>query len=279
MPTMTQQNPKAEVVQNIGNGNGIMYYQLEDPNSIFQDIRVRQAASLAADRRAYGKIYYGDKYIRTFNVTPDFGKWVITWDELPQETKQWYDVDLQKAKQLMEAAGGSRLSIKMVYPVGNPAEPLLKNQSETIFSMLKALPWNISYVPIDYIKDWQATGQGYGFGRMPGDSMAWWGLAIRTDVDEYLYGFWHSKGTTNISRLRDPKLDAMIDKARGIVDDDDRLKAYKDVQRYLLDNVYSLCGMVNGVTYNMVQPRVRNLMFGDAWGPGPNVWGKLWLAP
>lgn len=78
IPTMTKQNPQAELLQNIGNGNGIMFYPLSAPESIFKDIRVRQAASLAVDRNAYGKQFYGDKYIRTFLVTPDFGKWVIT---------------------------------------------------------------------------------------------------------------------------------------------------------------------------------------------------------
>jgi len=278
VPTMTKQNPKAEVLQNIGNGNGIMYYQLSDPSSIFQDIRVRQAASLAVDRKAYGKVYYGDKYIRTFNVTPDFGKWVITWDELSQDTKQWYDADLTKAKQLMDAAGGAKLSIKLLMPVGSPADPLLKNQSETMNSMLSALPWKLTYVPIDYIKDWQGGGKGYLYGSMPADSMAWWGLAIRTDVDEYLYGFWHSKGSTNISHLNDSKLDGLIDKARTILNDDDRLKAYKDVQKYLLDNVYALAGMVNGVGYTLVQPRIHNWTVADSlFGPGPNVWGNLWI--
>ncbi|MGH2589040.1 MAG: ABC transporter substrate-binding protein [Dehalococcoidia bacterium] len=279
VPAMTSQNPKAEVIQNIGNGNGIMYYQLSEPNSIFQDMRIRQAASLAADRASYGKVYFGEKYIRTFNVTPDFGKWVITWDELPQETKQWYEFDLQRARQLMDAAGGSSLSIKLAYPVGNPAEPLLKNTGETILSMLKALPWNISYVPIDYIKDWQGGGKGYGFGGMPGDSMSWWGLAIRNDVDEFLYGFWHSKSTGNISRLNDPHLDAMIDKGRAILDEEERLRAYKEVQKHLLDNVYSLAGMVNGVGYTLVQERVRNYTLGDTWGPAANLWGKVWLTP
>jgi peptide/nickel transport system substrate-binding protein len=278
LPTVQQQNPKAEIIRNVTNGNGIMYYQLSDPSSIFQDIRLRQAASLAADRKAYGKVYYGDKYVRTFNVNPDYGKWVLGWDELSAETKQWYDFDLQKAKQLMDAAGGAKLSIKMAYPMGNPAEPLLKDQSETIFSMLKALPWNITYTPIDYIKDWQAGGKGYNFGGMPADSMAWWGLAQRTDVDELLYGFWHSKSTGNISKLNDPKYDALIDKARTLINEEERVKAYKEAQKYLLDNVYSLTGMVNGITYNVVQPRVRNYTLGDAFGLAANGWTQLWLA-
>lgn len=278
IPTMTKENPKAEVLQNIGNGNGIMFYPLSAPNSIFKDIRVRQAASMAVDRNAYGKQFYGDKFIRTFLVTPDFGKWVISWDELSPQTKQWYDIDLQKAKQLMDAAGGSKLSVKYLMPVGSPADPLLKNQSETVNNMLGALSWNKTYVPIDYIKDWQNSGKGYLYAGVPADSMAWWGLAIRTDPDEYLYGFWHSKGSTNISQLKDPTLDAMIDKARTMINDDDRVKATKDAQKYLLDQVYALTAMVNGVGYTMLNQRVQNYALLDSlFGPGPNVWGNLWL--
>ncbi len=279
LETMQRQNPKAERIQNVGNGNGIMYYQLGDPSSVFQDVRVRQAISLAVDRAAYGKVYYGDKYIRTFNVTPDFGKWVITWEELSPETQQWYNYDLPRAKQLMEAAGGAKIAVKMIYPVGNPADPLLKNQGETVYSMLTALPWKVTYVPVDYTKDWLAGGKGYAYGSLPSDAMAWWGLAVRHDVDEYLSQYWYSKSTLNISRLNDPKLDAMIDKARTILNDDERLKAYKEVQKYILDNVYCLCGMVNGLGYSLVQPRVRNLTLGDGLlGPGPTIWSNLWLA-
>ncbi len=278
LETLQRQNPKAELVQNVGNGNGIMYYPLGDPASPFRDIRVRQAISLAVDRAAYGKIYYGDKYIRTFNVTPDFGKWVITWEELPKETQQWYNYDLPRAKRLMEEAGGAGIAVKMIYPVGNPADPLLRNQSETIYSMLTALPWKVTYVPVDYTRDWVGGGKGYQYAGLPPDTMAWWGLAVRTTVDEHLSGWWYSKSTTNMSRLNDPKLDAMIDKARTLLNEEEQLKAYKEVQKYILDNVYCLCGLVNGLGYTLVQPRVRNFTLGDGFGPGPNVWGKLWLA-
>ena len=45
------------------------------------------------------------------------------------------------------------------------------------------------------------------------------GLEGRTDVDEYLYGWWHSKSNASISRLKDATLDAMIDKARTTLDE------------------------------------------------------------
>ena len=277
VPTLIQQNPKAEVIKNIGNGNGIMYYMLGEQSAIHQDIRIRQATSLAVDRAAYSQVFYRGQSIRTFNVTPDLGKWAITWEEIPPATKQWYEFDLQKAKQLLEAAGGTKLSIKMAYPVGNPADPQLGRQGETVFAMLKALPWNITYVPIDYNKDWIAGGKGYGYGFMPADSMAWWGLSTRTEVDDYIFGFWHSTSTGNISRLNDPRIDAMIDKARTVLNEDERAKAYKQIQQYILENVYCLTGMVNGVGTTFVQPRVRNYTIGDSYGLGASYWAQLWL--
>jgi peptide/nickel transport system substrate-binding protein len=278
VPTLTSQNPKADVVRSRVSGNGIMYYQLSESGSIFQDIRLRQAASLAVDRKAYGNVHFRDGNARTFVVAPNVGKWAIAEEEVPPETMQWYNADLQRAKQLMEAAGGSGLSIKMVYAASSPIDTFLRPTSETIHNMLKSLPWDISYVPVDYIREWQAGGKGYAFGGMPADSMAWWGLSSKSDVDEYLYAYWHSRSTSSISRLSDAKLDAMIDKARTIVNDDDRLAAYKDVQAYILANVYCLTGMVNGPNYLFVQPRVRNLTVGDDWGAGANTWSKLWLA-
>ena len=70
----------------------------------------------------------------------------------------------------------------------------------------------------------------------------------------------------------------MIDKARTLLNDDDRIKASKDVQQYLMAQVYCLTAMVNGVGYTFLQPRVQNYTVADAlFGPGPNVWGNLWL--
>jgi peptide/nickel transport system substrate-binding protein len=277
VPTMTQSNPKAEIIRNWQPGDGIMYYQLSEKSSIFQDIRVRQAASLAIDRDAYGKALLDGQFIQGFNVGQTMGKWAMRMEDLPADTQQWYKFDLPRAKALMQQAGGDKLTIKMIDPAGAPPDPFLGLSSEVAFNMLGALPWKISYLKVDYNKDWINGGKGYGYGFLPPEMMAWWGLSTRTDIDEYIYGFWHSKSTGNISKLNDPTVDSMIEKARTIVNDDDRLAAYKDIQRYLLAQNYSLTGNPNGIQYQMVQPRVRNFTVGDPHGVGTSNWGQLWL--
>jgi peptide/nickel transport system substrate-binding protein len=282
VPQLVQQNPKADLIKTFGNGNGVMYYNLRDSNSIFQDIRVRQAVSLAMDRDGYAAASgYDGKFIQTFCVPPNVGKWAAMSEDLPADTLQWYKFDLAKAKQLMEAAGGSKLTVKMLYPAGNPADPLLGKQAETAFSMLKALPWNISYSTIDYNKDWINGGKGIGYpgGGVPADSMAWWGWSSRSEVDEYLFSFFHSKGAGNFMHVSDPQIDAGIDKARTVLNDDDRLKAYKDVQRYIASKVYVMMGMVNGLGFEMTSPRLHNFLEGDGsvYGVGQGFWSNIWL--
>jgi peptide/nickel transport system substrate-binding protein len=277
VPTMTQSNPRAEVIRNWQPGDGIMYYPMGEPSSIFQDIRIRQAASLAIDRDAYGKALLDGQFIQGFNVGQTMGKWAVRMDDLPADTQQWYKFDLPRAKALMQQAGGDKLSTKMIDPAGAPPDPFLGQSSEVAYSMLGALPWKVTYLKVDYNKDWINGGKGYGYGFLPPEMMAWWGLSTRTDIDEYIYGFWHSKSTGNISKLNDPALDGMIDKARTIVNDDDRLKAYKDIQLYLLAKNYSLTGNPNGIQYALVQPRVRNFLQGDPHGVGTTNWSQLWL--
>ncbi|HTE86851.1 MAG TPA: ABC transporter substrate-binding protein, partial [Dehalococcoidia bacterium] len=235
VPTIKQQNPKADAIRNVSSGNGVMYYNLRDASSPFQDIRVRQALNLAMDRDAYasGSGYAPGEYVQTFTVPPNVGKWAAMVEDYPADTLQSYKFDLVKAKQLMEAAGVK--SIKMVYPAGNPADPQLGRQADIARNMLSQLPWNLSYANVDYNKDWINGGKGIGYpgGGVPADSMAWWGWSSRTEVDEYLFSFWHSKGAGNFMHVTDPQIDAGIDKARTVLNEDDRIKAYKDVQRYI----------------------------------------------
>jgi ABC-type transport system substrate-binding protein len=199
--------------------------------------------------------------------------------DYPDDTLQWYKFDLPRAKQLLESAGGSRLSIKMLYPAGNPADPQLGRQADIAQNMLKQLPWNLSYATVDYNKDWINGGRGIGYplGGVPADSMAWWGWSSRSSVDEYLYSFFHSKGGGNFEHVNDPAIDQGIDKARSTLNEDERVKAYKDVQRYIASKVYVLMGMVNGLGYTFVQPRVRNFQLGDFSGIATGYWARLWL--
>jgi peptide/nickel transport system substrate-binding protein len=281
VPSVKRDNPKAEWIHTITNGNGVMYYNLGDPKSPFQDVRLRQALALSVDRDAYAKAsgFATGEYIQTFSVPPGVGKWAAMTEDYPPDTLQWYKYDPQKAKQLFDAAGGSKLNMKMIYPAGNPADPQLGVQGQTVFSMLKELPWNVSYVTVDYNREWINGGKGIGYpgGGVPAESMAWWGWSSRPTVDEYLYSFFYSKGAGNFMHVNDPKIDSMIDKARATLNEDDRVTAYKDVQRYIASQVYVLMGLVNGEGYTFISPQAQNYRLGDASAPGMAYWAQMWL--
>src|SRR5206468_2081608 len=94
LDTMKKQNPKAEVIANWDPGDGHVYFQLGDPKSPFQDIRLRQAVSLAIDRATYGKVTLKDQWVQGFNVPQTLGKWALRMEGLSDDIAQWYRFDL-----------------------------------------------------------------------------------------------------------------------------------------------------------------------------------------
>jgi peptide/nickel transport system substrate-binding protein len=247
VPQIIKDNPKADAIHSINNANGIMYYNLaEGSGSPFLDIRLRQAVSLALDRDAYAAAsgFQPGQYIQTFMVTPGIGQWAVVMSDLSPDVQQYYKYDPQKAKQLFQAVGGDKLNTKLIYPAGNPADPQLGVQAQTVFSMLKqVLGWNLTYVTVDYQREWINGGKGIGYpgGGVPPDGMAWWGPgAVGPTVDEYVVNFYQSKGAGNMSHLNDPKIDDLISKARATLKEEDQVKAYKDVQTYIIQQMYTL---------------------------------------
>ncbi len=69
----------------------------------------------------------------------------------------------------------------------------------------------------------------------------------------------------------------MIDRARTLLNEDERARASIEIQKYMADKVYSGAGNPSGYVYTVVQARVRNYTTGDEYGVGTSTWGKLWL--
>jgi peptide/nickel transport system substrate-binding protein len=278
-----KQNPAAETYTDWGPGDGQMYFPLgSDTNSPFKDARLRRALSMLLDRTAMTKVAFNDKAEPDFYTPLSFGKWALHMDQLPPETAQWYKYDVQKAKQLIDAAGASNMALKMLSPTPFPPSgeaTWFHQEREMVYSFLKAGQWQPSLVTIDYNKDWVGGGKGVRYGTFPSpnDSMVWAGLEGRQDVDEYVFGWYGGASSTNLSHLKDEKLDSMLEKARAIVNDDDRAKAYVDLQKYMADQMFSVAGNPNGLTYYLIRPRVRNWTYGDNYGIGTQTWSQLWI--
>ena len=278
--TIKKENPKARLVvgRSASGGGYPIYFQMGDPSAVFQDIRVRRAFSLAIDRDAIGKAIFHGQYVPAFLVAPGFGKWALKSSDLDPSVAQYFKYDPAQAKKLLEEAGATNLTLKFEYITNfAPFGPAYRTQAEMMNNMLNAIGVKTTLVPIDYLKDFIGAGKGTRYGYFPKDVILFGGVAVFSDVDEMLYQYFHSKSVISQTRVHDPKLDSMIDKARTLVNEDERRKAYLEVQKYIAEQMYAVEGTPQGFSYTMIQPVVQGYQYSNTLGVMTETYAKLWL--
>jgi peptide/nickel transport system substrate-binding protein len=278
-----QRNPKAQLMKVENGSPNPMYFNLSDPSSIFQDVRVRRAFSMLIDRDTLGKVVYdGQSEALTF-VSSYMGKQSLQQKDLPSDTAQYFKYNPAEAKKLLEAAGQTNLDLKFVYLVGSPTpnsfgSPIWNKLCDAVTAMLRQGGVKITAVQQDYAKDYVDSGKGSRQGYFDKDWIVFAGAAPATDADEQIFNHFDSRSTSNAERLKDPTLDGMIDKERTIVDEDQRTKALLDIQKYLADKMY-VVPTVSTFQWRLIQPRVQNYQFADSGdqSKGTETIAKLWV--
>jgi peptide/nickel transport system substrate-binding protein len=267
-------NPKAIVLTIPPQTTGILYLQLGDPTSVFLDERVRQALSMALDRTAIASAVFGNQYSDMLFVPTQLGRWSLRVSQLDTDTGKYYKYNPTEAKRLLQEAGILTQTFKWAFTASTDASR--NPEQETMLNMVTAVGLKTASVQIDFVKDYVDAGKGYRQGYFPKDTIVFGHQQPFTEVDEFLYGYFDSKATQNQEHLNDPTLDAMIEKARTLVNEEDRLKASLDVQRYLAKKVYVITAG-GGNTFTMVQPRVQNYSFSTTQSACAESYAKLWL--
>jgi peptide/nickel transport system substrate-binding protein len=277
IPSIARDNPKAQIIKLDPSGAVLLFYHVDDPASPFADIRVRRALSMALDRDTLAKAIYNNDAERQFYVYLNLGKWAMRQQDLPAETAQYYAYDPAGSKKLMEAAGMTGREFKFIY-VANYLGPVYERMSQAVANMLNQAGIKVTLSSVDYTKDFVGGGKGIRYGNYPSDTIVSAGIAVYEDVDTFLYNYYDSKATSGLSHLNDPQVDSMIAKARATIDENARLKAYLDTQKYLADKMYTVSGLPQGTIHIFVQPRVRNYQQSLASGAPTESFAKLWLA-
>jgi ABC-type transport system substrate-binding protein len=207
------------------------------------------------------------------------GKWSMQVKDLPPDIQQWYKYNPTEAKKLLEAAGQTNLQLKLAYLVNSPglAGPALTiKKAETLANMLGAVGIKVNLITQDYNKDFIDAGKGGRQGYFDKDTMIFAGVPSFTEADEFLWGNFHSKSTSPPEKLSDPTVDAMLDRVRTIVNEDDRLKAVLDFQRYIADKMY-VVSTPDTYAWTVIQPRVQNYQYSSTLGRYTEAYAKLWL--
>jgi peptide/nickel transport system substrate-binding protein len=276
-----QRNPRAQLLSIKQPGATPMYFALGEPASPFQDIRVRRALSMAVDRQTLGKVLYNGQFGTVVFVPGSMGKWALTVDQLPADIQQYYKFNPTEAKKLLDAAGVTNTPFKFVYLTGSPTpnsfgSPIWNKTCDAIVNMLQLLGLKLSPITQDYAKDYVDSGHGSRQGYFDKDWILLAGTAPATDADEIIFNHMDSRSTSNAERLKDPKLDSMIDHERTLTNEDDRLKAILDIERYMADQMYTV-PTAGGFSWTMVNQRVQNYQYSTSLSKVTETYAKVWV--
>lgn len=187
----------------------------------FKDERVREAVDLAVDRKAMiDKLHFGDAELA--------GPVGPLWDTAlpPEEIEAAYERDVEKAKQLLSAAGAENLRFKLSFASyqDNPdrAAIIKENLAEAgINAELQA----------GELGTWLADLLGGNFEATSFSHLPYLSDDIQLQ-SHHTYGF--SRNEESYLGVEDPEVDALLEKIQETIDEDERIKLAQDVQRLIL---------------------------------------------
>jgi ABC-type transport system substrate-binding protein len=87
--------------------------------------------------------------------------------------------------------------------------------------------------------------------------------ALFGNAEETLSSHFDSASQRNKSQVNDPDLDPMLHKMLSILDENARLQAALDIEKYLAGKVYQI-STYSEVVYTLLQPWVHNYYLGEA---------------
>ena len=250
---LTLQRESSLVVE-LGRGTEVQYlgFNLRDP--ILKDVRVRQAIAYALDRRPMIEYLWRGQAQPARSVLPP-QSWAYNGD-VPA-----YDHDPDQANKLLDAAGypvrdGVRFHITMKTSTDESTRLMVAVMQQQLREVGIALDIR-SFESATFLADVvHGAFQMYG--------LRWIGGNEDPDIFEYVF---HSSkfppNGANRGFYSNPKLDALVDRARREVDPNVRKPIYAEVQRILADDLpyINLWYLDNVLVHTR---RVRNIKLNPA---------------
>jgi peptide/nickel transport system substrate-binding protein len=195
-----------------------LQWQVDKPP--FNNPKLRQAIAHAIDRKRIVEIVMSGRAPLANSPTPNSLWWAAP--DIPG-----YNYDPEKAKALLAEAG---------YPNGlevalsTPQVALLQQINQLVQEQLKAVGITARLEPVSQ-SDWYPRVIQFAINFTP---MRW---SQRPDPDGILSLLFDTKGAGNSTRYSNPEVDALLAKARNLVDPDQRRPLYQKVQQIISDDL------------------------------------------
>jgi len=231
IPSLQQSNPELILYEYTPPLLGTAFVAMRVDQPPFNDIRVRQAISMAVDRKMWvDTILYGRGEQDNGPIPWSLKEWKLEGPALGEGYK-YRQYNLQEAKRLLAEAGyptGFKTSLNSTPGYGTTH---LEN-TELFKDILSKIGIDAKIELKDYGSYMASTFVGKYDGMVYGLQTAF------MEVDGWLWGPYYSTSPRNIGHVNDPKLDEMIDKQRATLDKTERKKIIDDIQKYLAVQCY-----------------------------------------
>jgi len=190
----------------------------------FSDVRVRQALSLAVDRKQLIDVVYTGRGTIAGPIPPTLRE----WQPLPAGQLPHYRADPARARELLAQAGHPRgVTIKMM-PIATVPDAV--QIAQVLKEQLARAGFTVDIEQVDFatfLARWRGS-QFDTFVSLNSGSI---------DPDIHLYRHIHSTGSTNVFKFKDANVDRLLDQARNTADPARRRQLYAEAQRAVADRV------------------------------------------
>jgi peptide/nickel transport system substrate-binding protein len=213
----------------------------QDPKNPFHDKRVRQAVSLAIDRKAINEA-------ESAGLGKVSGNWI---NNDVQFGLEWPDLEfnLEKARVLMREAGHANgFTVDWLTPLAP-----FSSRGEAVVSQLQAIGIRAKLQTMErgvFLQRIRAGKQQW-----PGVQMIMHGARIGGTWSNWYETFFKCGGFNAADRLCVPELDAKLDRYNTSIDPADRKQLAEQVQRSILENYY-LVPVFRHAFMNAIGPRI-----------------------
>ena len=196
----------------------------------FNDVRVRQAVSMAIDRQAIIDATLEGVGVVNGPVPAALTDWALPIDQLGEGAK-YYRYDPAEARKLLAAAGFAK---------GFPASVCFATYGSTqLVDQMEMLLKQLKDVGIDAKLDQKEYGAYQASCRIGKyDSLAFGPLTPFLEPDNFLFGQYYTGEPRNRSHVNDPVLDDLLARQRRTSDVKARREVINEIQRYLAKQQY-----------------------------------------
>jgi peptide/nickel transport system substrate-binding protein len=222
----------------------------QEPNSPFHDKRVRQAISLAIDRKAINEAESGGLGRVSGNWINDDVQYGLPWPELEH--------NLEKARALMKEAGHANgFTVNWLTPLA-PSY----SRGERVVAQLQAIGIRAKLQVMERGVFLQRTQSGKQ--QWPGVQMIMHGARIGGTWANWYESFFKCGGFNSADRVCVTELDAKLDRYKTSIDPAERKQLAEEVQRTILDNYY-LVPVFRHAFMNAIGPRIAAQKWQDVF--------------